>query len=238
MVDSFYRVANNALPAVFAIHRALKTELGVESRIGATFGKVYCGVVGGVFRHEFAVMGAPVNLAARLMASKENNGILVDEAVRTLAGNRFTFKSLPPVQAKGYDKPVPILEPLSAVATQNRKKKSSYPFAGRTEEKRSILEAVDAMMSHQEDSKSSVVFLMGESGTGKSALCLDIIEDIRKGQPEDDSKIIVAARSTSTETEQRIPLRYESFLAPLSNGVFHINLTDLSPARIVRFFSK
>ena len=49
-----------ALPATFAIQRALQDELNVESRIGATFGKVYCGVVGGVRRHEFAAMGAPV----------------------------------------------------------------------------------------------------------------------------------------------------------------------------------
>ena len=76
------RVENNGLPAAYAIHRALKTELNVENRVGCTFGKVYCGVVGGVRRHEFAVMGAPVNLAARLMGLKVNNGILVDEAVR------------------------------------------------------------------------------------------------------------------------------------------------------------
>lgn len=50
-----------ALPATFAIQRALQDELKVESRIGATFGKVYCGVVGGVRRHEFAAMGAPVS---------------------------------------------------------------------------------------------------------------------------------------------------------------------------------
>lgn len=47
-------VANNALPATFAIHNALKNELKVETRIGATFGKVYCGTVGGLRRHEFA----------------------------------------------------------------------------------------------------------------------------------------------------------------------------------------
>jgi hypothetical protein len=57
----FYRVENNCLPATFAIHRALKTELNVDNRIGATFGKVYCGIVGGVRRHEFACMGAPVS---------------------------------------------------------------------------------------------------------------------------------------------------------------------------------
>jgi hypothetical protein len=33
-------------------------------------------------RHEYAVLGSPVNLAARLMATKDNNGILVDEAVK------------------------------------------------------------------------------------------------------------------------------------------------------------
>jgi class 3 adenylate cyclase len=53
-------VENNCLPATFAIKRALMAELNVDCRIGATFGKVYCGVVGGVRRHEFACMGAPV----------------------------------------------------------------------------------------------------------------------------------------------------------------------------------
>ena len=124
-------MTNNALPATFAIHEALKNELKVENRIGATFGKVYCGVVGGVRRHEFAVMGAPVNLAARLMCSKVNKGILVDEAVQQQAGTRFSFISLPPVQAKGYSRPVPILEPIPATAL-NKKKKSSFPFIGRT----------------------------------------------------------------------------------------------------------
>lgn len=57
-------VANNALPAAFAINRCLKDELSVESRIGCTFGKVYCGVVGGIRRHEFAVLGAPCNLVS------------------------------------------------------------------------------------------------------------------------------------------------------------------------------
>jgi hypothetical protein len=54
-------VENNCLPATFAIHRALRSELNIDNRIGATFGKVYCGVVGGLRRHEFACMGAPVS---------------------------------------------------------------------------------------------------------------------------------------------------------------------------------
>jgi hypothetical protein len=200
-------VANNALPATFAIHRALKNELNVVNRIGATYGKVYCGVVGGIRRHEFAVMGAPVNLAARLMASKVNNGILVDEAVGQQAGSRFSFKTLPPVQAKGYDKPVPILEPIGATVV--KKRKTSYPFTGRAEEKRAIASVAHAMLEKPTDSLNSMVFLMGESGVGKSALAAAVVEEIRKGNSANEGKkIIVAARSTSDETQQRIPLRY------------------------------
>jgi class 3 adenylate cyclase len=62
-------VANNALPAAFAINRCLKDELSVENRIGCTFGKVYCGVVGGIRRHEFAVLGAPCNLVSKLFCA-------------------------------------------------------------------------------------------------------------------------------------------------------------------------
>ena len=198
-------VSNNGLPAVFSINRALKNECKVESRIGATFGKVYCGVVGGVRRHEFAVMGAPVNLAARLMASTVNNGILVDEAVKSQdTDGRYDFKTLPPVKAKGYSKPVPILEPKELRATA-RKKKSSFPFTGRSEEKKAIMSAARTILNDPINSTSSMVFLMGESGMGKTALALSVIDDIRKTAVDEDHTI-VAARSTSTETEQKIPL--------------------------------
>jgi class 3 adenylate cyclase len=53
-------VAERALPATMAIHSALENELNVFNRIGATFGNAYCGVVGGVKRHEYAVMGPSV----------------------------------------------------------------------------------------------------------------------------------------------------------------------------------
>jgi len=199
-------VENNCLPATFAIHRALKHELKVENRIGATFGKVYCGVVGGVRRHEFACMGAPVNLAARLMGSKENQGILVDEAVGEQCREGYTFKRLPPVKAKGYAKPVPILEPIPESASKSKKKKSTVAFAGRKVEKRAILSVAHALLEEPEISQSSICFLSGESGSGKSRLAGNVIEELKKKSIE-EKKTIITARSSSTETEQRIPLR-------------------------------
>lgn len=177
---------NNCLPATFAIQRSLASELDVETKIGATFGKVYCGVVGGVRRHEFACMGAPVgvvpeqiesdlqaiclqvNLAARLMGSKVNKSILVDEAVREQCqGSRFTFKNLPPVQAKGYDRPVPILEPTPAFLEPEKRKKFSVPLVGRKMEKEAIESIAKGIIEEPDESQSTMVFITGESGVGK-----------------------------------------------------------------------
>lgn len=58
-------VGERALPCTIAVHNALQFEMGIECKIGATFGDVYCGAVGGEKRHEYAVMGPSVNLAAR-----------------------------------------------------------------------------------------------------------------------------------------------------------------------------
>lgn len=58
-------VGERALPATIALHNALQFEMGIECKIGATFGDAYCGAVGGEKRNEYAVMGPSVNLAAR-----------------------------------------------------------------------------------------------------------------------------------------------------------------------------
>jgi class 3 adenylate cyclase len=58
-------VGERALPATVALFNAFEQEMGIECKIGSTFGDVYCGAVGGKKRHEYAVMGPSVNLAAR-----------------------------------------------------------------------------------------------------------------------------------------------------------------------------
>jgi hypothetical protein len=152
-------------------------------------------------------MGAPVNLAARLMSSKVNRGILVDEEVRMQADSRYAFNSLPPVTAKGYDKPVAILEPIESISG-SRRKKSSVPFIGRGIEKEAIMRIASEMLADSADRQSTMLYLMGEAGMGKSALARSVVEDIKKmNSTEHKSAKIVSAWSTSTETQQRIPLR-------------------------------
>jgi hypothetical protein len=158
-----HRVAEHALPATIVIHRVLQSELGVQTRIGATVGKCYCGVVGSVLRHEYAVLGPSVNLAARLMASPQNPGILVDENVRMLANRAFGFDALPPVVAKGYIDPVPIFEPLNPLERGWGRAKQNL-VGRRTEIKESI---EHARMLAMAPLPTRMIFLTGDSGMGK-----------------------------------------------------------------------
>lgn len=99
-------ISQRALPLTRSIHDAMQEGLGIRSKIGATFGRAYCGVVGGMSRHEFAVMGPSVNLAARLTGNSNPGIILVDKSIRLLTSHsQIFFKPHPAVNAKGYDEP-------------------------------------------------------------------------------------------------------------------------------------
>ena len=181
-------VTERGLPATNAIHNALQNELGVFNRVGATVGNAYCGVVGGVERHEYAVMGPTVNLAARLMYSPINPGILVDEAVRLKAGKAYSFKSLAPVTAKGYSESVPIFEPLSSLERRWGRMKSD--FVGRKDEITQILEIVRDMTCQVLPAK--IIFVSAESGTGKSTLAIHAIDQMRRIMTRSRKKFMIA----------------------------------------------
>lgn len=106
------------------------------------------------------------------MGSKVNQGILVDEAVSAQCrGGRFSFKSLPPVKAKGYDKPVPILEPeILDVTTPKKVRQHFAAFVGRKMEKRAIHSIAQGIIEEPEVAQSTMVFLTGDSGFGKVRL--------------------------------------------------------------------
>jgi len=170
-------VGNRALPVANIIHNAIREELGVENRIGITIGKVYCGIVGSKTRHEYAAIGPSVNLAARLMASTVNPGILVDDKVRSLAGREYTFAVLPSVHAKGYTYPIPIFEPLDAITRGLARVPSN--FTGR-EKELIILGKLGEELWNAPNVKSKIVFLSGQNGTGKTTLVFRAIDQIRK----------------------------------------------------------
>jgi hypothetical protein len=194
-------VAARALPATIAIHNAIQMELGVNCKIGATIGEAYCGVVGGVKRHEYAVLGPSVNLAARLMSSKTNPGILVDNRVRMMANRSYAFNALPPVKAKGYAEPVPIFEPLSPL---ERMWGRILPnFVGRKNEIMKVMEmARDIMLA--KESPSKLVIIEGESGMGKTTMVAHCIEHIRKLMGANKHRLIVT-KNISKQSDSLVP---------------------------------
>jgi len=196
-------VAERALPATVVIYNALQMELGIDCRIGATFGDVYCGPVGGVARHEYAVMGPAVNLAARLMASPENPGLLVDNAVRRLAAQSYSFNALAPVKAKGYKDLVPIFEPLTAL--ERPWGKLIPTFVGRREEIVKLMDKAKRMKS-TEDCPPNLVLVSSPSGMGKSTMLAHSIEHIRKMFGPSQSTCLIS-KNVGKESDAHVPFR-------------------------------
>jgi hypothetical protein len=185
-------VERRAIPCAMIIRTMLKTELNLECRMGATYGKAYCGVVGGIRRHEYAILGPSVNLAARLMAHSSNRGFLVDEAVKEKAGSR-TFEALEPVFAKGYANPVPIFVPIS-----ERKridwKGSQTGFAGRENERKDVT-SFARQSTYDRNEEASMVIITAEEGCGKTSLLAQSIEDISEFCRGENISAIVSAQS-------------------------------------------
>ncbi|GMH59791.1 hypothetical protein TrRE_jg3657 [Triparma retinervis] len=167
-------------------------ELGLRIRIGITFGHVYCGIVGSPTRHEFAVMGSTVNLAARLMCSKCDDNkavnIVIDEAtVDNSIKSNLQFEPLEPITAKGFSEKVKIFTIVTSTRKPARRASTTIftgasfsvaegevvnNFVGRSKELYDILEA-------KEEEKARFLTLVGEGGIGKSTLALKVVEEMK-----------------------------------------------------------
>jgi hypothetical protein len=196
------RVSERALPCTTAISNALQMEAGVESRIGATLGRAYCGIVGGIFRHEFAVLGPSVNLSARLMWNSQNPSILVDNNVRLKANKSFSFNALPPVKAKGYANLVPIFEPISA--NEKTWGKALRDFVGRRKEIDAILQVARQVAYSNDNAK--FIFIQAESGAGKSSLVVRALSYIKK-MAITARKHLIVVRNLSNDSDRMVPFR-------------------------------
>jgi len=193
-------IAHHAIPVTLSICESLLEELGVKTTAGATFGKVYCGVVGGSKRHEFAALGPSVNLAARLMSPKTNSGvILVDKNVRLLTSQIF-FKPLPAVKAKGYTESVPIFEPV--MAGENEWGQTKTNIVGRETEMKEIMRVAKDMALSRIASK--FLFVSAASGTGKSTLMVQSTERVRAMVKKMKKRVIVT-RNISNDGDSRVP---------------------------------
>lgn len=88
-------------------------DFGLSPSIGITTGTAFCGIIGALSRREYSVLGAIVNLSARLMqhAIKSRGGILLDHCTRIACGDRLQFQKCKPISVKGLSKKVTVYQP-------------------------------------------------------------------------------------------------------------------------------
>src|SRR5437764_12487377 len=99
------RAALSVVERVGALNPASGT---LAVRIGIATGLVVIGdLIGSGEAQERGIVGETPNLAARLQALAEPNGVLIGGATRQLIGDLFEYRDLGPVEIPGFDDPVP-----------------------------------------------------------------------------------------------------------------------------------
>ena len=145
----------------------------IISSSGVTTGDVYCGLVGGENRCEYALIGDVVNMAARLMASTTDE-IRCDLSTYNRSYKRVVFEKLDPIQVKGKHKKIPVFKPVAGSVSAALSLKQ-VPLVGRVEEMVLVSHFIDAFADL---AFSSTMIFEGEAGTGKSKMLTHALEAI------------------------------------------------------------
>jgi adenylate cyclase len=170
--------ALNMLEAGAALSEKWTERLGhpVALHVGIHTGPVVAGSLGSAASAAYAVTGDTVNTTARLQAAAAPGTILVSEATHALVRHRFAFDAPGELALKGKTDPIVVHRLLGALAEPGsarglRALGLAVPLVGRTDELDQLLAAFDRMRRGQ----AQVVSLVGEAGTGKSRLIVELL---------------------------------------------------------------
>ncbi|MCP3985767.1 MAG: AAA family ATPase, partial [bacterium] len=155
--------------------RALKVEPRLDLHVGINTGDVVAGDVRGPVVREFHVLGNAVNIAARLKSKAPIGSIYAGADTHAEARQDFVWKAVPALRLKGKSEPVEAFAVLEArdrfhAHTLDPDEGAASPFMGR----RAELQALGHELGRLDQSRGSVVILVGEEGSGKTRLLSEL----------------------------------------------------------------
>jgi len=149
--------------------RKLKSQTNIGLHVGVNMGTVVLGEIGSKEKKEYTIMGDAVNIASRLKDVAQMGEVIVSEKIFLMTRYLFDYRVLPPVSVKGIDKPMDIFRPLNIKDKPDKKRgiEGLYsPLVGRDEE----LNIIRDCLEHIGKGKTSVLFILGPAGIGKTRL--------------------------------------------------------------------
>jgi class 3 adenylate cyclase/tetratricopeptide (TPR) repeat protein len=156
----------------------LLQEINVQTSIGVTTGRAFCGVLGGERRREYTVIGDMVNLSARLMQAAQG-GILCDDETYRACQLRVAFRASRPIAIKGKAEPVVAYSPTGEhpeeVESGSARSVNSTQMVGRAGESHALNQTLESLGGGE----GEVTVLVGEAGIGKSRLIEYLLNQAR-----------------------------------------------------------
>lgn len=150
---------------------ALARQLEERAAIGLASGTVYAGLVGSPRRATYTVLGATVNLAARLMQRAEPGEVLVAGETAERLTDQYSLSSRGRQQIKGFDEEMEIYQ--VGRPTHGVEQPFDGPFVGREEPLSHLQSAVRTVAGGE---PAGITYIYGEAGLGKSRLIHEAVQ--------------------------------------------------------------
>ncbi len=163
----------------------LKLPMPLRVRVGVNTGAVAVGTP----TDRNLVIGAEVNLGARLQQAAEPGEILAGETTRQLTAGSVAYDPVRMIEAKGFDEAL-LAWPVTGLGAGGRP--TSAPLVNRLREMALLTDTFERM---QERGRAHLVTLLGEPGIGKTRL----VEEFLGTLPQDVT--VLAGRSSPFEEE-------------------------------------
>lgn len=169
--------AARALRAALAVQNHPALPFPIEQGIGIATGPVFAGALGSPGRREYTVLGATVNLAARLTEAATPGQILLDSATAERAAAPFRLRPQPARKIRGLADPIPLWsldgedQPEADAVLRYFTGEDRVRLVGRDDE----LRRIEAIMQETLAGKGNVLLITGEAGIGKSRLSEELI---------------------------------------------------------------